>query len=493
MGILPTKKPDARQLLEEIKNELVNYLRQGKINVNPFLEKLAINQKIQNIHQLLRYHFVLLPGIISFIRDLPVAIRRLKKSTQFSETRTLGQIHGRVNWQKTFYLNNAVYGNELVEFIVGEKKKDFDIPENRVLKQFLSEIINILEELKSNFEKETYSWLKDWFGSPVSSPHELNQYERFKKLFYKNIYLRRIPREEEQIPSDILRKVRQSRQKIYRDAAVYLEELYALKKEIPSPELLVDLLTETFITNEEEDTATLFELYWCIKIIQRFEGVTLAPYTKSQSIVAEWDHSFNGILYHFKLYHNDTAGFVFPHDIPTGELTEIHNSNQLKFIQKSMDVIEHWRNFKSKIFRKETIAKSGRPDFIIIGTPTGGNYLESGLIILGEVKYSSNPDYVISGLRQLLEYVEFIEDSKGSNINMFLKECYKQYQIRGILMSCPLDIENFDGYTIIEPNVDEKQKNAKLPYIAFCQFSKNQDFVKIIQHLFEIPPPVINN
>ena len=48
-------KTSREELLQYISEDLIIYLKSGKLSLNPFIRKLNLN--IHNIHQLLKVHF----------------------------------------------------------------------------------------------------------------------------------------------------------------------------------------------------------------------------------------------------------------------------------------------------------------------------------------------------------------------------------------------------------------------------------------------------
>lgn len=73
------KKTKPEQLLEEIADKLITYLKNGQISPHFFKNKLNLN--INSMRELLRLHFVLKDEVVQFIQCLPERIRYIKTST----------------------------------------------------------------------------------------------------------------------------------------------------------------------------------------------------------------------------------------------------------------------------------------------------------------------------------------------------------------------------------------------------------------------------
>lgn len=61
-------KLQAEDILKEIADDLIIYLKAGKINCNSFLQNLNI--QINNLEQLLRIHFLIHKDVKEFVREL---------------------------------------------------------------------------------------------------------------------------------------------------------------------------------------------------------------------------------------------------------------------------------------------------------------------------------------------------------------------------------------------------------------------------------------
>ncbi|MDK2839238.1 MAG: hypothetical protein PWQ83_773 [Thermosipho sp. (in: thermotogales)] len=108
-----------------------------------------------------------------------------------------------------------------------------------------------------------------------------------------------------------------------------------------------------------------------------------------------------------------------------------------EFLKRQIKVYDKFREIGSKLFKDKEINENiwqGRPDIIIEVRNKETNELKK--VILGEVKYTTDKNYVLEGLRELLEYIYFLKDK----YNNFIFETDKQeIKIKGILFTDKLE------------------------------------------------------
>ncbi|MHA1285367.1 MAG: hypothetical protein ACTSQP_22930 [Promethearchaeota archaeon] len=406
------KKLSKRQerLIEEIANELPIYLLDG--NLTSFTKELDPNLNINNIEKLLRIHFILTEaknendvGVIDFIRKLSIRLRRIKTIVNPKKDTCNGSVKGRINWRHTIKLRNNYYPMGKVLFICERRERNYDIPENFILKKLLQIIYNILfEDLeKSINNKKENKWFKNWI--------ELNEQKRkllddFFQIFHKNIYLKRIILENIRITNRMINKTLNSRLQIYRDAAKLLIRYRKLINYDLDETEAKELLKNTFIIPGRE--SVLFELYWIIKIIkclnvEKLENFKYELRYIKNNLVAKWSDG----KFKYRIYH-DSIGDLKLHEKITeirGLIKKIGENNylgrQIKIQEKLMELISGKSN---------TLWK-GRPDIILEKINENEEIIK---ILIGEVKNTSHKDYAIAGLRELLEYIALLK-KKGEN------------------------------------------------------------------------------
>jgi hypothetical protein len=406
----------AEDMLEEISDELIIYLKQGSIRVDSFLKKVDLN--INNFEQLLRIHFLLKEEVKEFIEDLPYLIRNIKTSTQKTNREVNGEIRGRIDWQATIAHRSKSNFSDQSRFVCQQVDKDFNIKENLVLKKFLNIINNILyNDLNSSWND--YSWLSDWFNND-------GLFKKFEQIMSKNVYLKRISLDNTIITERMIADSKKSRNFLYRRAAELLEfyfdyiENNSWKDKSEENKEILDLLNKSFIKPEKD--SVLFELYWVIQLIRaNARGYKLNLLDGSSNLTAEWLRG----NYKYSLYHDSTASNELNWNV---DLNEIMNSSNSYLKRKALS----YENAKkiSNIFNSEINSSywSGRPDIIIEIRKRSDNSLKK--IVLAEVKYTRNHETAKGGLKELLDYIYLVKDSNKQYLDLEQNEI----EIEGLLL-----------------------------------------------------------
>ena len=106
---------------------------------------------IENIEKLLEIHFVLTRkdengeyGIIDFVNQLDDRIRRFKTTIKPRNYTYNGRVKGKINWMNTFKERFNSYPQSKYLFVCDVKEKNFNTPENLVLKELLGIIYKIV-------------------------------------------------------------------------------------------------------------------------------------------------------------------------------------------------------------------------------------------------------------------------------------------------------------------------------------------------------------
>ncbi|MDK2946332.1 MAG: hypothetical protein PWQ85_1111, partial [Geotoga sp.] len=110
-----------------------------------------------------------------------------------------------------------------------------------------------------------------------------------------------------------------------------------------------------------------------------------------------------------------------------------------EFLKRQIKVYDKFREIGSKLFKDKEINENiwqGRPDIIIEVRNKETNELKK--VILGEVKYTTDKNYVLEGLRELLEYIYFLKDKYG---NFIYESSNKEIEIKGILFTDKIEHE----------------------------------------------------
>ena len=136
------RKPE--QLIEEISDFLVVYLKSGKIGFNSFVGKTDLN--IAQLERLLNLHFLLKQEVKEFVRDLPALIRRMKTSTILKQETSHGKVRGEIQWQETLKERLRRNLRDLSIFSYSGRQREFAIKENLVLWETVRVLYEILFE-----------------------------------------------------------------------------------------------------------------------------------------------------------------------------------------------------------------------------------------------------------------------------------------------------------------------------------------------------------
>lgn len=440
----------AEVLIQDIVEDFSSFLKEGdKINFSSIYQKIYPSLEITDIEKLLRIHFILTdsenpdnPGVIPFVKQLPDRIKRIKTTVIQKTEKYEGEVKGRIKWNETIrsrYNSNS----GISPFICDRIERDYDIPENLILKKIISIIHNIIEnDLKDAIEGE-YGWLDTWIKDEKLK-------DVVSSLYLKNIYLKRITREQDFISDKMINRAMKSRNPLYRDAAFLLRRYYKLVNYEFNEQEAKSILASTFIKPDKIET--LFELYWIVKIIRLFklhsdvENFSLIPLEKGQNIVACWKLDGNT----YRISHNSQANFNFRETV---EDNIPSLSNHDSFFGRQIQSI--------KMLEQCILAENhldmwrGRPD-IILEIRDDDQKLKQ--ILIGEVKYTNRPQTAINGLRELLEYLALIKD--GCEYLEQFENLFKNHQyITGCLFTdtiSDLKIRDNEIIRVVQIGDDEK-------------------------------------
>ncbi|MDI3480098.1 MAG: hypothetical protein PWQ14_1244 [Rikenellaceae bacterium] len=236
--------------------------------------------------------------------------------------------------------------------------------------------------------------------------------------------------------------VSKDRNELYSTAARLLIKLKTLLSD-RNDNMLKELFSKTYI--EIADLETLFELYWIIKLIKvNTTQANLLLIDGKNNIVASWQDD----NYYYKIYHDSTGSDKILFNISRDEV--INSDNEyLNRIVKSKDFSQ---NIAKKIgYNIKNDLWSGRPDILIEKIDKINDKIVK--IIIGEVKYTSDINYLLIGLQELAEYIYLIKniEIKGQ----YLIDNYNSnIEIEGILFADKVKIDNnFDFLNKIIPRI----------------------------------------
>jgi len=429
-------KTSKEVLLESIKNELIVYLKAGKLSPIPFLNKLNLN--IERIEDLLKIHFLLKPEVRDYILNLPTMIRELKVSTNLTQEINHDKIRGSIDWKETIRQRLNTNYKDKTLFSCNEKDKLYNTKENIVLKKFI-EILYSIIFIDVNMERfVSYDWYVEG--------EEINRI--VKEIYEKNVYMSRINIEGINVTDRMIEDVAKNRSKLYNDAAKLLRK-YRQIINFNDYEEIKKLFEKTFI--EIADENTLFELYWVVRILRDNacnEKMYIVDGTNNK--IASWEDG--NLLYN--IYHNSTGSGNLIFKIGFEEVEDIEN----EYFRRMMAVVKKAHEIADKLFEDKgalgNIFWSGRPDIIIeIIDKNTGRIVK---VILGEVKYTTDREYMIQGLKELLEYVYYIKEKSIKGMYVF-DNPQSGIEVEGILFVDNIDFKPLQNEIVKVYGTDTKE------------------------------------
>lgn len=411
------------EMLEEISDKLIIYLKNGNISTKSFLQKIDPN--INNFKQLIRIHFLLHEDVKEFISSLLQEIRNIKTSTRKENRLYKGEVRGRINWQGTIASRYQSSYPDSTAYVCQETSKDFNITENLVLKKLLS-IINSIVYKDLDGKPENYLWLESWLG-------DANLTEILRQVYYRNIYIRRIDISGVNITPRMIEAARVSRNSLYRNAANLLKQYYDYIKQDnwkKDNQALKELFNSTFIQPESE--SVLFELYWIIKLIEAnrvdSDNYQLQVIDRSSNKVASWKK--DGKIYN--LYHDSAGSDRLKFSQGLKDLGYIRNEYLRRKVKSKKATVEKAKELNIKIGNN---IWSGRPDLIVEIIDDKSKKLSK--LIIGEIKYSANESTIKTGLKELMDYCYLVQDKAEND--------YYTGDIEGLLLFDSIDIKTKTG------------------------------------------------
>ena len=192
-------KTSKEELMKAISDDLIIYLKSGKLSPKPFLNQLNLN--IDRIEDLIKIHFLLLPEVRDYILDLPHLIRNLKTSTNLTNAICHNEVRGSIHWQNTINLKLNTNYRDNTLFVCNEIDKWYNTKENVVLKKFIRTVYNIIFVDIHMDRFADYSWY-------IKGDH-INRI--IKQIYEKNVYISRIDIENIYVTDRMIEDVIKSR------------------------------------------------------------------------------------------------------------------------------------------------------------------------------------------------------------------------------------------------------------------------------------------
>lgn len=381
---------DEEELLEEVSGFLHGYLKNGKVKINSFASKININ--IANLEQLLMIRFLLKQETKQFAKELPELLKQFKTTTTVHNEVNIGEVRGQIDWEQTIKERLARNYKDKTIFSTNENIRSYDTPDNHLLKEVLGLLYHLL--YTNNYIKgfEKAKWFAEWQDFKGNIIY----------AYQKNIYLQRV--ENKRVSDRTIQKTLNHRNKLYREAAKLLFSYRKLLRGEYSQDDIKEILQETFIAPDNKNV--LFELYWIVQMIKNnTEDSELHLIDGSQNMVASWEKEGNI----YNLFHDSNGSEEINFNVKVDEIKE---SNNL-YLKQKYESFQMADELKYNFFKRNPSNHfwSGRPDFLLEVYDKETDALVK--LIIGEVKNTSDVEYTITGLKELLDYVHLVKNNKG--------------------------------------------------------------------------------
>lgn len=442
---MPKTSPE--ELLAGIADDFHTYLRKG-VRFERVIGAAHPELDIDDLDTLLRIHFVLTerdaesaePGVVDFVRDLEDRIRHMKTTTTTESIMRRGEVRGHIDWQQTVKARSRAGRLDEPIFVTDQPEEHYDINENLVLKRLLTIIREIVfDDLGYVLDDpDGYNWLSAWVdsGSGTDARAESTA-EMFRRVFEQNIYLQRIDLDASDVTNRMIEAVKRSRSQFYREAAELLDRYRQLMQQELDGSQARELLNNTLLAPDRPEV--LFELYWIFRILDAYEDVTyrvLSERHGNPSVVAEWED--NGARY--VLSHDSTGtALTFAESM---DPTDIESDG---YLYRMNQIRGRWETLAEDLFGVDRSGPlwGGRPDIIIerfVEGPGDTQNLET--VFVGEVKYTQDIGYALTGLRELLEYMTFARETASGSYVEPQDTVLDSVNVQGLLFVDGLDIES---------------------------------------------------
>lgn len=387
---------DRDELISSVSEDLFAYVMHGEVAENHIATQLkptGLDERFEEFDALVDLHFLLRPAVVEFVEKLPSRIRSVKTHTKNVQQPTRGEITGRINWSSTIKHRCSRAPGDQSLFVCENRNESYDIDENVVLKRLLSIIYNTLDACEA-YLKQEYNWVTDQWQE------NLELVEQMRELFERNVHVTRIRDPEIYEPTDrMIQVAEQSRVAVYREAARLLTAYQRAREN--DPEALEQLLSETLITPDDEET--LFELYVLFRYVHAIEqhqsgDIRIRTIESGRQEVAriESDTGADVVLYHDSSANDRNLSFVpepLANEKPDAALTRSE-----KIQRQARTVIDQY--FTDKRFEVRT----NRPDIIILEIRRD----DTREYLITEVKNSTNENTIKQGVTETLEYLAFL-------------------------------------------------------------------------------------
>lgn len=385
------------ELIESLTADVLTYVMHGSFpeqHVAQHVKPEGLDERFDDFEMLAGLHFILQPGVVDFVEALPVRLRSIKTQTKNVSTVSRGTVDGRIDWGATTQKRYSRNPRDSALFVCEHRSENYDIDENLVLKKLLAIIYDTLTECRVYFDRE-YDWVTDRWKE------NMELVETMERIVERNVHVKRIRSPRDYEPTErMIKRAADSRQEIYREAATLLTEYRdALAGD---PGKIRDLLERTAITPDDDET--LFELYVLFRYISAIEDLSDEEFTLSTieygaQEVARLENGEEQLV----LYHNRAA-----RDRGLSFISDISNKDPKELSRTELVHHEAQKIANTYFTREEFDTATGRPDVIVLEIQRE-DQME---YLITEVKHSSRPETIRSGIKETLEYLAFLRNNE---------------------------------------------------------------------------------
>jgi len=388
---------DKDELVAGLSQDILAYVMHGSFperHIASELKPNGLDERFDDYETLVRLHFVLKPDVVAFVEALPERLRNIKTGTETTRTVSRGTISGRIDWPATVKRRYSTNPHDSTLFVCDNRSESYDIAENVVLKRVLAVIYKTLEDC-AEYLRSDYEWVTDRWRE------NLKLVDVMRRTFERNVHVKRIRDPKTYEPTErMLQRAEGARTPLYTEAAALLRA-YRESREA-DPDAIAELLEETAITPDDEET--LLELYVLFRFVSTIESLqgdefTLSTIASDSQAVAQMGNGEAEIT----LYHDNSASDRGLSFVPENFEKDRMALTRSEMVQRETSKVLS-TYFENDDFRRVT----GRPDVIVLEIDTD----DSREYLITEIKNSTNPQTIRSGIKDTLEYLAFLRHGK---------------------------------------------------------------------------------
>lgn len=386
-----TGRTPPAQLREVVATQLLTYLGEGTVSESAVLETVdPSGLRVEDLRRLLRIKFVLSSEVAAFARRAPDRLRRVRRSSRQTTETERGSVSGRVDWPRTLERRSRAGYDDRTLFATRTQSVAYDVPENRVVKQLLSVIVDVVRE---EFLDDDHEWQSEWSAGTV---------EGLTRVYRNNPYLAELPDPESYgVTARDLDAARRSRRDLYREAEKLLRLYRDLLDGRYERKPVRDLLRETLITPSE--SARLFELYAVFELLDVLNTESLQYRTVAPGAGAVASLQDSEVL--VNVYCDETGPLTLTEPLPS-----VAPETLLPPFSRDLVAANAYDDHREAILGEGSQGEyyRGRPDLVVCVFDRVDGSKSLRAVTLGEVKYTRRRPTLARGLRELSEYLSFV-------------------------------------------------------------------------------------